>query len=203
MFVTQLEYQQTEATQLTINTDNGTVDDGVYYSPLRRSGFQFSSSLLEQFDFLWSHTGSANSMLGLKLQLLGASRSSKGTGHKLGVAFLAGSNAHETDDKSVEFNLSGSEYLLIYGLRINENVLPYLGLSYASYEFKGAITSSNPSLNGLRPQYDTSSRSLFLGSEFSLGILTSKLEASYQQLFTRKSSTEERLTFGYSLGLSF
>lgn len=203
MFNTQMEYQQTEGTQVTINTDNGSVQDGVYYSPLRRSGFQFSSSLLEQIDFLWSHTGSSNSMLGVKVQLLGASRSSKGSGHKLGLAFLGGNNSHETDDKAVEFTLSGTEYLLLYGYRMNEFLLPYLGLSYATYDFSGSIKSSNPALNGQRPEYGTTSRSLFLGSEFSIGVLTSKLETSYQQLFTQKTSAEDRLTFGYSVGFSF
>jgi hypothetical protein len=202
-FVTQVEFQQTQATQLTINTDNGTVEDGVYYSGLKRAGFQFSSSLLDQFDFVWSHTGSANSMLGLKLQILGASRSSKGAGHKLAVVFLGGNNAHETDDKSVEFDLSGKEFLVVYGYRISETFLPYVGVSYANYEFNGAIKSSNPSLNGLRPVYGTSVQSLVAGTEFSLGVLVSKLEASYQQLKTDLTKTEEVLAFGYSFGLSF
>ena len=202
-FSTQVEYQQTQATQLTINTDNSSVNDGVYYSALKRSGFQFSSSLIDQIDFIWSHTGSANSLLGLKLQVLGPSRNSKGTGHKMALVFLGGNNAHETQDKSVEFNLGGTEYLLIYGYRFNESVLPYVGLSYANYEFNGVIKSDNPSLDGSRPEYGTNSNALFAGTEFSIGVLVSKLEMSYQQLQTDKTSREERISFGYSFGFIF
>lgn len=203
VFVTQVEYQQTQAIQLTINTDNGSVEEGVYYSPLKRSGFQFSSSLLEQFDFVWSHTGSGNSMLGLKFQALGASKSTNGTGHKLAIVFMGGNNSHETDDKAVEFDLSGSEYLLVYGFRINEIVLPYLGFSLATYNFNGAIASSNPSLNGQRPDYSTQIQSLVTGAELSFGILLSKLEMSYQQLKTNKTKDKENISFGYSLGFGF
>jgi hypothetical protein len=54
-------------------------------------------------------------MLGGKLQIMGGSRSSNSAGHKLSLALALGGNEHETDDESIEFELSGREFLVLYG----------------------------------------------------------------------------------------
>jgi hypothetical protein len=194
----QVELQQTGATQLAVNLKEGTVDNGVFYSDVDRFGFLVSNSLFNKFDILWSHTGSANSMLGGKFQILGTSRTENGVGHKLSLAGLFGANDYETDDKKVEFELSGREFLLIYGYRINENVLPYTSLGISSYNFSGKIKPS-----GLEPNITTDTRSLSAGLEVSIESLFAKLEATYQQLITEHTKDKDRFMVGYSIGFSW
>ncbi len=198
----QFEFQQTSASQLTVDTGNGTIDEGVLYEDVSRTGFLYSNSFFERFDVFWSHTGSANSMLGGKLQIMGGSRSSNSAGHKLSLALALGGNEHETDDESVEFELSGREFLVLYGYRVNQSVLPYTSLSYATYEFDGTIQASGP-LNGLRPQLTTTATALNGGIEFSIDAFMAKLEATYQQLKTNETKDKVGFRIGYSLGFSW
>lgn len=202
-FKGQVEFQQAGATNLTVDTRNESVDEGVIYSDVTRTGFLLSNSLFNQFDLVWSHTGGGNSMLGGKFQFLGASRSAKGAGHKAGLGILFGGNEHETDDESVDFELTGREYLVLYGYRINENIFPYASFSLATYNFSGKINSDNNNLDGLEPEFVTSSRTLSAGVEFSIDAFFAKLESSYQQLKTDDTKDKERFTIGYSLGFSW
>ena len=201
IFKGQLELQQTGATLATIDTTNGTVDEGVRYKEVARTGFLVSNSLFNQFDFLWSHTGSSTSMIGGKFQFLGDPRSGKGAGHKAGLALLIGGNEHEAEEEDVEFELTSREYLILYGFRINENIFPYTSFSYATYNFKGKITGG--SLNGLEPEFVSDSRALSLGSEFSIESFFAKIEFTYQQLSTSDTKESERKLMGFSMGFSW
>lgn len=202
IFHGQFEFHQTNASQLSADTSESTVDRGVVYQDVSRSGFLYSNSFFDQFDLFWSHTGSANSMVGGKLQVMGASRSAKAAGQKLSLALAFGANDHELEDESIEFELSGREFLVIYGYRINESFLPYASLSYANYDFKGIININN-ALNGLRPKYATISKAVNGGFEFSIDSFISKVEATYQQLVTTDTKDEHNIVFGYSLGFSW
>lgn len=194
----QIEFQQASANQLTGNLRNGSAEDGVIYADVSRSGFLFSNSFFDRFDLLWSHTGAANSMIGGKLQIMGESRLTKSSGHKASIAVLMGGNEHETDDASVEFELTGREYLLMYGYRISENLLPYVSFSYADYSFDGRVASTGQQL-----EYATNSKSANGGVEFSFDAFFAKLEATYQQLLTSDTKEKTRVGFGYSLGFQW
>lgn len=199
----QFEIQQTPATQLTIDTSGGNTDQGVTYDLQKRSGFLWSTSLFDQFDFYWSHTGGANSMLGGKFQFLGASRSANAVGHKMSLAAAFGGNEHETDDKTVEFTLGGQEFLLLYGYRFSPFVFPYASFSHATYSFEGKVTSPDPVLNGLEPKMESTIQSLTGGVEFSYELFFVKFETTYQQLKTTDTKDKSQFVFGYSLGLSW
>lgn len=196
-----IEIQQNQSSHLKIDTSDRKVDNGVIYDPVTRTGFMASNSIFDQFDILWTHTGGSNSLIGGKFQFLGESRVAKAAGHKGSLAILFGGNEHESDDENFEFELTGREYLLLYGYRINETILPYMSLSLANYSFNGKITSG--SLKGLEPEYATNSKALNTGFEFSFDAFFAKLEATYQQLETDDTKKKERFVFGYSLGLSW
>lgn len=199
----QFEIQQTQANQLSIDTSNGSVNDGVVYEDVTRTGFLYSNSFFDPFDVYWSHIGSANSMLGAKFQFLGGSRSSNATGHKMSIAGALGGNEHETDDKKVEFELTGKEYLVLYGYRFSQNILAYSSFSYATYNFSGKISSNNPSLNGAKPDIDTKIQSLSGGAELSWEMFFLKLETTYQQLKTSATKDKTRFLYGLALGMSW
>lgn len=199
----QFEIQNTQAHKLTIDTSQGTTDEGVTYEQIPRTGYLLSSSLFENLDLIWSHTGAANSMLGAKLQFLGGSRTANATGHKMAIAGLFGGNKHETEDKSVEFTLGGQELLLLYGYRISENFFPYTSFSYSKYHFEGKISSAGSPVNGAEPSIDTSIKALNGGVEFNYEFLFAKIECSYQQIATTDTKEKTGLLVGYSFGLNW
>ncbi|WP_408098618.1 hypothetical protein ACJVC5_06825 [Peredibacter sp. HCB2-198] len=199
----QIEIQQTNANQLTIDTSQGTVDQGVVYDEVSRTGFLASNSIFDQLDVYWSHIGGANSLVGLKFQFLGDSRVAKTAGHKMSIAAALGENEHETDDQSVEFNLGGREFMLLYGYRFSENVMTYSSFSMATYKFDGDIRSSDPGLNGADPKFDTKIQSLSAGLELSWATVFGKLEGTYQQLKTTDTKDKNVFIVGYSVGMSW
>ena len=204
VFRSSFEFQQTSASQLTADVSKGSVDEGVLYSDVKRSGFLFSSSLMEQIDFFWNHTGSANSIFGLKYQFMGAPRTANGTGHKMAFSAGIGGNEYETDGSdSVLYTLSVQEFQLLYGYRLSEFVLLYSNLSYGKYKFNGEIDSRDATLDGLMPIYETKSYALLGGCELTLGSFLAKLEAGYQQLATTDTKDRTGLLFGYSIGISW
>ena len=198
----QFELVQASANQLIINTNEGTVDNGVVYTDVVRSGFLFANSIFEKLDLIWSHTGGANSLVGAKFQPLGGSKLAKAAGHKLSLGFMMGGNKHETGDETIEFELSGSEYFVVYGFRINENVLPYAGLFRSNYNFEGIIHTNNV-LNGLEPNFSSSINTLTGGIELSYEAFVMKFETGYQQISTTDTKERTRYLFGYSLGFNW
>jgi hypothetical protein len=204
VLLSHFEFQQASANQLFSDVSKGTTDRGVTQQVVSRAGFLFGTSLYESIDFFWSHTGGGNSLFGGKLQVLGTSKAAKGAGHKLALAAALGGNEHETEGaNSVEFELGGQEYNLLYGYRFSENILAYSNLSYANYSFNGVVNSYLPSINGLRPSYKTKAIGLFAGAQFDFGMFYAKVESGYQQLTTTDTSDVSNFHFGYSLGLSW
>lgn len=200
----QIELQNTKVHQLTIITNNSSVEDGVTYQTVQKPGYMLSMSIFDAFDFVWSHVASGNSMGGVKLQLLGASRTGKAVGHKLSVQALFGGNEHKTADKSIKFRLDGQELMLIYGYRITENILPYVSVGQSSYEFEGVLNSPWRSLNGKRPSYETSVMGVNVGGEFSFASLFGKVEYSYQKMETNYTPEDKTATtFGISAGFQW
>ena len=204
MFNSQFEFQQTPGNQLTADLTDGTVDKGVTSQLISRSGFLFSTSLLDQIDLFWSHTGTSDSLLGAKFQFLGTSRTGKGTGHKMAISAAFGGNDYEVEGEAkVSFNLKGSEFQLLYGYRLSEMLLMYSNFSYANYNFSGEVTSSDPIINGLKPTYDTKIYALYTGMELGLGPFFGKLECGYQQLQTTYTKDVSHFIYGYSVGVSW
>lgn len=196
----QVEIQQTTANLVKVKTAYGTVTDGVSYNNSSRTGYLLSASLLEMLDFYWSHTGSANSLLGAKVQLYGAARG--GTGHKVAAAAAFGGNDHEMDS-GTKFNLSAQELSLIYGYRIAPYAMPYANFSHARFSYESKIKAPGSAVNGKEPSYETTVNSLNTGVEFGLGSIVSKLECSYQKLNSDRTKDRTRLVFGYSIGFAW
>jgi hypothetical protein len=200
----QFEFQQTTANQLTADLSNGSIEEGVTTAVIPRAGFLYSTSLLDQFDFFWTHTGGGNSLFGGKYQFLGASRTGNGTGHKMAISAAIGANQHKIEGPTtVEFELGGREFQFLYGYRFSEMILAYTNLSYASYNFAGEVTSSDSTINGLEPKYETRIVGLYGGLEMIFGMFFGKLECGYQQLQTTDTKDESHFIYGYSVGVNW
>lgn len=203
MFKGQVELQQATANQLTINTANNRVDEGVLYQTVSRTGFMYATSFFDNFDLFWSHVGGGNSLLGAKFQIIGDPKAQKSQGHRLSLSAGFGGNEHETDDSAVEFKLEGSEFGLLYGYRLNEMVLPYLSLFKSKYTFTGKINGGRAELRGLQPRIDTNILALNGGLEFTVKSIVAKVEGSYQQLESTDTKERTQLIFGWTVGYAW
>ncbi len=200
----QFEFQQTPGNQLTADLSQGSVEDGVLTQQISRSGFAYATSLFDSFDFFWTHTGASLSLFGAKFQFLGGSKSSKATGNKMALSVATGGNSHEIEGSTqVKFELQGTEAQLLYGYRFSELVMLYSNLSYSSYNFNGEVISTDITINGLKPSYDTKIYAFYQGLEFDLWSFFGKVECGYQQIQTSNTKDEAHFIYGYSMGFVF
>ncbi len=199
----QIEVQKTNATLAKIDTSQNTVTNGLKYEDVGRTGYLAEGSLIDQFDLYWSHTGSANSMLGGKFQFWGSPRAGSGDGHKGALAVAFGGNDHQEDGGKTKYNLSGREISLLYGYRLASYAMPYTNLSFAKYDFEGKVYSTNSAINGKEPSYQSTVNSLNNGVEFAMGPMVSKLELTYQILSSNRTKERTRFIFGYTIGLTW
>jgi hypothetical protein len=198
----QFEFQTTSANQMIFDTSEGTADRGVMYGVLPRSGYLFSSSLLDELDLFWYHTGTANSMLGAKFQFVGGSRQTREVGHKLAVAAAMGGNEHITEGQpEIEFTLTAQELILLYGYRFSENFMTYANLSRSSFNFKGRVNAGV--LRGLEPEAVTSITAGHAGLELSYRAVFMKFECGYQLIDTTNTAAYNALHYGYSFGFTW
>lgn len=202
VFNGQLEMQSGSANQLVVNTSEGNTDKGVIYGSIARTGFLASTSLLDELDLFWSHTGAANSMLGAKFQFLGGNRLTKEVGHKMALALAMGGNEHITEGADeIQFTLSGQEFMFLYGYRFSENVMPYLNVSKSTYHLDGRVVSGPQ--GGLTPKFKTDLLAGYLGLELSYRAVFTKVECGYQYITTTDTTPFSGIHFGYSLGFSW
>lgn len=198
----QAEVQSTTGIDMTIDTKSASVDKGVMYSEISRTGYQASFSFFESIDFVWAHLGGGNSMAGAKFQFVGSSRTSPGDGHKAAAVVLFGGNEHEPDDESIEFELGGQEVNLVYGYRFSPMLLPYVNFNYSRYDFSGTI--KKPSiLSGLQPKLRTNMRGLSTGIELTYMAFLAKAECTYQQLETTDTKNKSVFSTGFSIGFNW
>lgn len=195
------EVHQTKGNQVTVKPDGGRGDKGVEYEALKRMGFLLSASLFEKFDVIWSHTGGAPSMLGGKFQFLGEPKEAKAAGHKGALVLGIGGNESEDENGVMDFELQGRTAMGIYGYRFTDFLMPYVNLTFGNYKFEGIFHKG--ALAGSRPEYTTNILGLTGGLELSYEIVFFKLELTYQQLKSSKSSMETLMSSGFSVGLSW
>jgi hypothetical protein len=78
--------------------------------------------------------------------------------------------------------------------------LLYSNLSYSNYNFKGEVISTDITINGLEPNYDTKIYALYQGLELDLWSFFGKVECGYQQIQTSFTKDEAHFIYGYSMG---
>lgn len=194
-FKSSIEMHQTTAHHVKLVGDDEGIN-GVQYDELTRTGYQFSTGLFDQFDLVWSHVGSANSLIGGKFQALGGDRSGSGT--KLSFAYLVGGNKHETDNKDVKFTLNAQEFWALYGLRLNPFFMPYASLGYGKYNYKAQIKKGY--YQGERPRIKTDLYFLMVGGELNFEGFIFKLETGTQLLESSKTKDKWAYRTGFSVG---
>lgn len=172
---------------------------------------------LEQMDVVIQKPGESSPiMAGIKYQFIGEPRLKASQGnHSLSVALLAGTGSKEDenddpveltpqdDEISTNLNMFGTSASLIYGYRVSQSILFYVGGTYSTMKFDGELESdNNATLDGEEIAYEGFTNEANAGVMFELGrLITLKFEGSNQKVNWEKTS--ER-TFNYfSTAISF
>ncbi len=201
----QIELQQNSSKVVSIDVSGGRTDNRLLYSDKNRTGYFFGMSLIEQLDFIWYQTASSVSFTGARIQILGGSKSSNATGHKLALTAALGGNEHELDETEpkISFKMSGQDYSLIHGYRFSPNILVYESFSQTNITYDGKLKSNDPTFNGLEVGYRNTLYGLFAGVEFSYNSLMVKLECGYQRIKSTNTPNKEGMLYAYALGYNF
>lgn len=192
----QFEVQNTSGTQYSLISTNGVIDRNLSASTISRTGYMFSTALLEKLDFFWSHTGGSVSLLNLKYQFIGGSRSSKATGHKLAATAGMGGNDNKVDN--IDLSLKGQELSLIYGYRFVDWFMMYTSLFNSTYTFSATVPGTTGSGSFVSKVWG-----LYGGTEISFGSFFGKAEVGYQKISTGVTHDQTNILAGYSFGLSW
>ena len=180
----------------------GNVDGikGVSYEDISRIAYQFNTGLFDQFDLVWSHIGSGNSLIGGKFQFMGGAKGA-GDGHKFSMAYLVGGNRHESDKKDIEFKLNAQEYWAIYGYRMNPFFMPYLSVGLGQYKYNAHIKKGY--YNGERPKIKSDVYMTSIGAELNYQSIFFRLESGFQLIESSKTNDLWAFRTGFGMGFSW
>lgn len=179
-------------------------DNPLIMSTTTDQEFYFGLGVSHNIDFFIRVPKQSSSMLGLKVQLMGAPKKARGAGHQMAFTLGMGSERDQFDSE-VEIDLKSDvqDYSLLHGYRFNNMFLLYDGISISTYEFEGTI--SNPgSLENNKLDYTASNIiNVFIGGEFGGESFNLKTELAAQKI--KWSNTEEKTFyyFGYALTARF
>lgn len=173
---------------------------GLAYDEISRTAYQFSTGLFDQFDLVWSHIGSANSLIGGKYQFIGSAKGG-GEGHKLSLAYLVGGNEHESDNKDIEFRLNAQEFWGIYGYRMNPFLMPYASFGLGLYKYRGHIKKGYYS--GERPKIKSDLYMSSVGVELNYQSISLRIESGFQLIESSRTSDKWAMRTGFGLGYSW
>lgn len=201
----QAEIQQQSAKLATLDVSGGQTNNRLQYTDQNRMGYFFGVSFFEQMDFLWYQTASSVSFIGTRIQLIGGSKASKASGHKLSITAAIGGNEHEIDngDPKIEFDMSGQDFSIIHGYRINEYVMFYDTLSLTNISFDGTLKSKDSFFDGLEVNSSIKMMGVYAGMEFSYNQVMAKLECGYQTIEAKHTPNRSGIKIGYSFGYNF
>ncbi len=143
----------------------------------------------------------SSSLLGVKVQVLGAPSKVRNNTHQLAFTLAIGSE-RDSFEGTYEIDLKSDvrDYSLIYGFRFTEYALIYSSISVSTYSFEGDITNSGgATLSDDSIDYTASN---ILGGQLGLELggdsFALKLELAAQKI--KWTNSEEKLL--YSSGLS-
>ena len=197
----EIEYRQNTLSEGRLDFSNGDTDNPLLMGAITNRAMNTAFGPVENADFFVTIHQESSSLLGVKIQLIGDSNKSRGTGHKLAATFAMG---NERDSYGGEYEISlksdVTDYSVIYGYRTSSAVMFYTGLSVSNYSFEGTI-SGGAGLNSDVIDYKAQNILGWNGGmEFGSSAFKLKVETATQQITW--TNTEEKLFYGFAFALT-
>lgn len=202
----EVEYKQVGFSEGQLDLSNNKTDDPLLMSTTRDQEFYFTLGLADNADIYVKVPEESASMIGIKIQVLGASSKNRNITHQL--AFILGMGA-ERDSFSggglnIELKSDAKEFGLIHGFRYSEWILIYEGITLSQYEFSGLIENAPATFSDSEFEYKASNIFGFhVGLELGSVNFKSRAEIGYQNINWTSTGAKSFYSFGYSLGAAF
>ncbi len=195
------EYRQTGFSRGVLSFENNSTKNPLSMSSVIDKEFYFAIGLNEISDLFVRVPEESSSLVGLKIQLLGAPSKAGVSGHN--IAFTIGTGSERDDfDQTFTISLKSDifDFSLIHGYRFNPYLAVYDGVSISSYRFEGEIDGA-VGLDSDEISYHANNiQGAFIGLVF--GSHTFKLKTEYAVQKIKWSNTEEEILHAGSLSLA-
>ena len=196
-----VEYRDMQYSRGVLNFSGNTTTNPLTMSVIKNKEFYMGVGLGKIVDLFVRVPEESSSLVGLKVQLIGAPVKEATAGHSL--AFTVGTGS-ERDEFKQNFTISMksdvSDFSLIHGYRLNQYVLFYDGFSVSNYTFEGDISGAV----GLdSDEFEYQARNILgLFAGLSLGTHTFKLKFEYALQKIKWTNTDEKLFQGVGWSLA-
>lgn len=136
----QVEYQDTGLSSAILDFSNGSTSNPLVVGTVRNESIYTGLSLSKDVDAFIKIHKESSSLLGLKVQVMGAPFKATAIGHNLSFS-LAGGSERDTfkDDFEITLKSDITDYSLVHGYRFSPSLLMYEGVSLSNYSFRGKV----------------------------------------------------------------
>lgn len=148
----------------------------------------------------------SSSMLGIKVQVMGASSKNRNGSHQLAFTLARGAERDTFTGDALRINLKSDvgEFGVIHGYRFSPFVLLYEGITLSKYEFTGFIKNAPATFSDSEIEYIASNT---LGAHIGLELgginFKSKFELGYQRIDWSNTPSKSLYAFSYAIGATF
>ena len=196
----EISYHDIGWSQGILDFNNNAVDNPLLMSTIKEEELYLGLGISENAD-LFVRVPKESSMVGLKVQLIGAPRKAEATGHKLAFTLAMGSERDEFDQVfTIDLKSDVRDYALLHGFRVSPIVMFYDGISLTNFRFQGSVKGTS----GLSSdKIDYSAKNIlgaFGGVMFGKHDLNLKLELAAQVI--EWENTERKMFQYFGLALS-
>lgn len=155
----QVEYQDTGLSSAILDFSNNSTSNPLAVGTVRNESLFAAIGLSKDVDLFTKIHKESSSILGLKVQVMGAPFKAAVIGHSISFS-LGGGSERDTFNSDFEITLKSdiTDYSIIHGYRFSPTFLIYDGISLSNYSFRGTI-KDEPSLDS--DEIDYSARNIF------------------------------------------
>lgn len=201
-----LEYRYTSFSEGLLDFSDNSVDNPLQLQTARDQEVFLGFGIAQNTDIFVKVPKESSSMLGLKIQLLGASSKNRNIANQLAITYARGAARDTFTGDSLRINLKSdvSEFSVIHGYRFSPFAMIYESISIGNYEFSGFIESSPAVFSDSQIEYKAAN---VLGAHIGLELgginLKSRIELGYQRIKWSNTDTKSLYALSYSLGVTF
>jgi len=199
-----LEFKQSGFSEGLLQFTNNDTDNPLLMASTNNQTLYMGFSLGPGADVFLQIPEESSSLVGIKIQLVGAHSKESSAGHKLAITLGMGSERDTFEgDFKIDLKSDVQDYSLIHGYRFNPFFMVYEGISISHYSFEGTIENGS-ALNSDKIEY--AARNI-LGAH--LGIAAGgpsfkfKFEFGVQKIKWTNTEEKQFIYTGYALSASF
>lgn len=198
----QFEYRNMGYSSGVLDFTNNSTDNALLMGKVTEEEFYMGIGISQNADLFVKIPKESSSMMGIKVQLLGAPAKEPAAGHSLAFTLAMGNERDEFDQTfTIDLKSEVTDYSLVHGYRPSATMLIYEGISISTYHFAGTIEGTT----GLDSDTIDYRAKNIMGAHIGVMMgghgMNLKLEYAAQKI--KWSNTDEKLLQSFATALSF